>query len=64
MQVRGAHTVEVSGSLGISIYPDDAEDGETLMRYADQAMYQAKQAGRNRFVLHGEQAVRHGRHAG
>ncbi|MDY0073056.1 MAG: PAS domain S-box protein [Thauera sp.] len=57
--VRGACTVEVSGSLGLSIYPDDAADGATLMRYADQAMYQAKQGGRNRFVLHGEHVDHH-----
>lgn len=38
----------ISGSVGIATYPDDAADASTLMRYADIAMYHAKQAGRNR----------------
>ncbi len=37
----------VSGSIGISMFPHDGEDPETLLKYADSAMYQAKQAGRN-----------------
>lgn len=36
----------VSGSLGLSFFPEDAADGATLLRYADLAMYQAKQSGR------------------
>lgn len=39
----------VSASLGFTIFPDDASDAETLMRHADQAMYVAKQSGKNRF---------------
>lgn len=39
--------VYVSGSIGITIYPDDATDREDLLRNADQAMYQAKKNGRN-----------------
>ncbi|MBT3535430.1 MAG: EAL domain-containing protein [Rhodospirillaceae bacterium] len=35
----------VSPSIGIALFPDDAEDADELMRYADAAMYQAKQAG-------------------
>lgn len=34
------------GSLGVALYPDDADDSDTLLRYADMAMYQAKSAGR------------------
>ncbi len=34
-------------SLGISLFPDDAEDGRTLLRYADSALYEAKNKGRN-----------------
>ena len=39
----------VSASLGITLYPDDAAVIETLIRNADQAMYEAKNRGRNRF---------------
>jgi diguanylate cyclase (GGDEF)-like protein/PAS domain S-box-containing protein len=41
--------VTVTASVGISVYPDDASDAETLMQYADTAMYQAKSAGRDTF---------------
>ena len=40
-------TVEVSVSTGVSVFPDDAESPETLLQYADVAMYQAKADGRN-----------------
>jgi diguanylate cyclase (GGDEF)-like protein/PAS domain S-box-containing protein len=43
--------VKVSASIGISIYPDDDSDADTLLRHADQAMYQAKQEGKNRIHL-------------
>ena len=41
--------VMVSGSLGLTLYPDDNADSDGLLRHADQAMYQAKQQGRNRY---------------
>lgn len=40
-------TVEISGSIGISVFPDDGRTGEDLVRAADTAMYAAKDAGRN-----------------
>ena len=46
-RIRG-HEVHVSASIGVAIYPDLDADGNTLLRYADQAMYKAKQSGRNR----------------
>ncbi|AZG74698.1 EAL domain-containing protein [Shewanella livingstonensis] len=41
----------VSVSIGISVFPNDAADAEELMRHADVAMYRAKQEGRNRFCF-------------
>ncbi len=43
------HLLQLSGSVGISIYPDHGVEGDTLLRHADAAMYLAKQAGRNEF---------------
>ncbi len=42
-------TISISASIGVAIYPLDEADADTLLRHADQAMYLAKQAGRNRF---------------
>ncbi len=42
-------TVFVSASVGITLYPNDAKTIEALMKNADQAMYVAKNSGRNRF---------------
>lgn len=42
-------------SLGLVVYPDDALDGDTLMRYADMAMYQAKQAGRGAYARYSQE---------
>jgi diguanylate cyclase (GGDEF)-like protein/PAS domain S-box-containing protein len=41
--------VFISASIGITLYPGDADEIETLLKNADQAMYVAKNAGRNRF---------------
>jgi diguanylate cyclase (GGDEF)-like protein len=41
-------TRAVTASFGVATYPDDALDGETLLRLADRALYSAKQSGRDR----------------
>jgi diguanylate cyclase (GGDEF)-like protein len=43
------HEVTVTASIGITVYPDDATDPHSLIRYADTAMYRAKKAGRDTF---------------
>ncbi|MFO1352155.1 MAG: diguanylate cyclase [Gammaproteobacteria bacterium] len=47
--VLDGHPVMVTGSIGVALYPDDGETRETLMRSADAALYQAKEAGRNTY---------------
>jgi len=41
--------VEVSASVGISIFPDHGDDPTTLLHRADQALYRAKHQGRNNY---------------
>ncbi len=43
------HALALTASLGISVFPDNSTDGETLIRFADQAMQSAKKKGRNTF---------------
>lgn len=43
--------LRISASIGVSLYPADNADPDTLLRHADQAMYMAKQAGKNRYQL-------------
>jgi len=44
-------SVSVSASIGVTLYPGDDADPDTLLRHADQAMYLAKDAGKNRYQL-------------
>ena len=41
------HDLHVTASIGISVYPDDGQDAETMLKSADTAMYHAKDSGRN-----------------
>ena len=43
--------INISASIGVTLYPNDNENADTLLRHADQAMYKAKQSGRNCFHL-------------
>ena len=43
------HDLHISASIGVSIYPDDGLDAETLIKNADTAMYQAKENGRQSY---------------
>jgi diguanylate cyclase (GGDEF)-like protein len=43
------HELHVTASIGVSVYPDDGPDAETLIQNADTAMYQAKEHGRQSF---------------
>lgn len=45
----GGTTVRLSASIGVTVFPFDDSDTDTLLRHADQAMYAAKQDGRNRY---------------
>ena len=51
MHIDG-NTLYISGSIGISLYPRDATDGKSLLKYADTAMYKAKENGRNTFAFY------------
>ncbi|MEF3303225.1 EAL domain-containing protein [Paenibacillus sp. GYB003] len=46
------HKFRISTSIGISFYPHDGLDAETLMIHADMAMYQAKAIGKNQYKLY------------
>jgi len=49
--VIDGQSIEISASIGATIYPSDDGDIDTLIRHADQAMYHAKLAGKNRYHL-------------
>ncbi len=46
------HDLHTSPSIGISVFPDDGQDVETLMKNADSAMYHAKEMGRNNYQFY------------
>jgi diguanylate cyclase (GGDEF)-like protein/PAS domain S-box-containing protein len=46
--------VRLGASIGVAIFPTNPNDSDLLLRYADQAMYQAKKSGRNRICFYSE----------
>ncbi|MFJ9531510.1 PAS domain S-box protein [Herbaspirillum sp. NPDC101396] len=49
--VIGNHVIQVSASIGATLFPDDDVDEDQLIRHADFAMYEAKQSGKNRYHI-------------
>ena len=55
IKVEGAETtLQVTGSIGVAIYPEHGEDSASLVRNADAAMYIAKQQGKNAFNIYSD----------
>lgn len=57
IEVEGT-PVHVTASIGISFFPEDAEDPEMLVHLADEAMYEAKRGGKNRIAARTEHPAR------
>ena len=53
LQYRGNPIGRITASIGVALFPDHADDADTLMRVADEALYHAKGAGRDRVVVGG-----------
>ena len=53
--VIGGREYRVTASIGVSTYPGDGQDAETLLKNADSAMYRAKELGRNAFEFYSAQ---------
>jgi diguanylate cyclase (GGDEF)-like protein/PAS domain S-box-containing protein len=54
-------SVSISASIGVTLFPRDLSDSDALLRHADQAMYSAKQAGRNQYCLFDPESDRRAR---
>ncbi|MDX2219427.1 MAG: PAS domain S-box protein [Burkholderiales bacterium] len=53
--VVGGHVLNTSASIGVSVFPGDAVDADTLMRNADMAMYFAKERGRHNYQFYSQE---------
>ena len=54
-------SISISASVGVTLFPNDDQDPDTLLRHADQAMYRAKQAGKNCYQIFDAEQDRHSR---
>jgi len=54
----GGHQLFVSSSIGISVYPNDAENIDDLIKHADSSMYQAKEGGRGNYQFYTDELHR------
>lgn len=50
----GPHVIRLTASIGISLYPDNGDEAETLIAQADSAMYRAKRMGHGKFIFSGQ----------
>lgn len=53
------HDLHIGASIGISIYPEDGLDAETLIKHADTAMFHAKDNGRNTYAFFEQEMTAH-----
>ena len=53
------HVLYMTSSIGISLYPQDADNEKDLLKYADTAMYRAKESGRNNFQFYRPEMTKH-----
>ena len=51
----GKHSIDIGTSIGIAVCPDDTDDLNTLLKFADSAMYSAKERGRNGYSYYHEE---------
>ncbi|WP_053160680.1 phosphodiesterase DibA [Pseudomonas sp. P1.8] len=56
------HQLFINTSIGISLFPSDAQGAEQLLRNADSALFKAKNAGRNGYALYTEELTAHAQH--
>ena len=50
--VNCQHTIDISASIGIAVFPQHGDEVERLLRHADTAMYAAKKSGRNAYQFY------------